>query len=500
MTEKDSRLAEAEKEILLLRDELERLSAPPYQTATVLDIGDNTIRVSVDGSGIYEVLADAEVKKKVERGARVVLNPMSKAIVDHSEFNIQNGELATVEEVKNGRLKVNIKGEHKIVFHSLDGIKSGDEILLDPSGVLAVEKTDNKKTQYHLEKIPKAPWTCVGGLEGAIEKIKEEIEDPFKHREVFERYGRRPAKGILLYGPPGCGKTLLAKCIAYSLAKTRNNANGQFINVKGPEILDKWVGNSEANIRRIYGSAREAAAESDNPVVVFIDEADSVLTTRGKNVSSDVYDTIVTQFLAELDGINGNGNVITVLATNREDMIDPAVLRDGRVDRRIKVPRPNEEGARSIFDIYLKDKPMQGFLRNPKKLAQSLIHRIYDENNIAYKVRQVGNGIVGAFPCRHLVSGAMIKGIVDRACGYAIHREINKGKKGLSQEDLDRAVEEELSENLGFGQSLVKDDWEQVFGSMGKPYLQMYNQGYLILETPNGKTDSQLNATGGKTK
>jgi proteasome-associated ATPase len=366
---------------------------------------------------------------------------------------------------------------------------------------VAVQKTDSKKTKYHLEEVPTAPWTNIGGLDGVIDTIRAEIEEPFKYKDTFQRYGRKPAKGILLFGPPGCGKTMVARSIAYSLSQMagKEGKNGHFINVKGPEILEKWVGNSEGNIRRIYSAARETAEETKSPVVVFIDEAEAVLKRRGSGISTDVYDSIVPQFLAELDGINGNGNVITVLATNREDILDPAVVRDGRVDRRIKVPRPNQEGAEAIFNLYLQGKPIAGLpliRKSSEKLAKEITQEIYDDKNIAYLVVDPRKGTIGQFNYSHLLSGAMIKGIVDRACGYAIRREIDtKKNSGIGKEDLQRAVREEFADTIDFTQALVADDWQSVFASKGRYLMDMHEHGYLVLEKAN---ETQLNATGGK--
>ena len=350
----DRKVEEMQKTILLMEEELERLKNPPYMSGTILDVGKDTARVSIDGDGIYEIPSNTVLREKARRGSRVILNPATKAVIGSSEFNSLGGEVVIVDEVLNDRLRVQNKGESYVVLNSVDGVKPGDEVMLDSSRSVVVERFSRKRTRYALEEVPVAPWTNIGGLEETVAKVRQEIEEPFIHKGVFAKYGRKSAKGILLYGPPGCGKTMVAKSIAYSLAQASRgtgsaSTNGHFIKINGPEILDKWVGNSEANIRRIYEAARETASENGSPVVVFIDEAESVLKTRGRGISTDVYDSIVPQFLAEMDGLNGHSNVITVLATNREDVIDPAVLRDGRVDRRIKVSRPNQKGAGEIF-------------------------------------------------------------------------------------------------------------------------------------------------------
>ncbi len=481
------------KYVLLLQSKLEEVTSPPYIAATVLDIGDKTVRVAVDNVGSFEVSSDKEVKEKIKKGSRVVLNEMTKAIVDFSEFSESGGATAIVEQVMESRLKVSAEGRTYLVLNGLEQVKAGDEVLLDPSANLAVERFAKNKTKYDLEEVPEAPWENIGGLEETIRQIKQEIEDPFTYKDVYARYGRKPARGILLYGPPGCGKTLVAKSIAYNLSKITNKncgdkTKGRFINVKGPEILDKWVGNSEANIRRIYQTAREVAEETKNPVVIFIDEAESVLKTRGSGISTDIYDSIVPQFLSEMDGMSEQSNVITILATNREDILDPGVLRDGRVDKKIQVPRPGKRGCGEIFEIYLKSKPLQPKIfgkQTVPEVSERLSEFIYEDDNLVYKVVSAKDGnLVGKFTYKNLISGALIKGIVDRASTYAIEREIKSGDcdRGISQGDLEKAMHKEFKENTGFAQVLVKDDWEDVFGAQGKMYQDAQRNGYLILE------------------
>lgn len=495
-----------QKTILLMQEEIERLTSQPYASGTVLDIGKKTARISVDGSGVLEIPAVDVKKVNVSRGTRVILNPVSKAIIGRSEFEELSGEIATVDEILGNRLRVQSKGESYIVLNSIKGVKSGDEVVLDSSKAMALERFSKKKTKYTLEEVPTAPWSNIGGLEETLTKIRQEVEEPFKHKEVFERYGRKPVKGILLYGPPGCGKTMIGKSIAYNLSQISGNGDkgkgstGHFIKINGPEILDKWVGNSEATIRRIYESAREVASENGSPVVVFIDEAEAVLKTRGSGISTDVYDSIVPQFLAEMDGLNGHSNIITVLATNREDILDPAILRDGRVDRRIKVLRPSQNGASEIFQIYLGDKPLQVGSKDTAEMSAKLARDIYDDKDVVYSVVHPNRGALGNFLYRHLVSGAMIKGIVDRASDYAIQREIGKGKKGISNTDLDMAVRDELAEQAGFTQVLVRDDWEDVFGSQGRQYQKAHMQGYLVLENMLANKSNSTKPRGGKTK
>lgn len=505
---RDDKYEKMHEELILLREEVARLMSPPYMTGTLLDVADKTARVSIDGGGYAEVDISKNLKKEVKKGERLVLNPQTRAIVGRSEFDHYRigGEISVVDEVDGEKLRLNVKGEQRLVLHNLQDIKPGDEVMLDGSGYMAVKRFDRKKTKHLLEEVKEAPWSNIGGLEHVITRIKEDIEEPFVHREVFEKYGKRPSKGILLYGPPGCGKTLVARSIAYNLSKVNGNGKGkgQFIKINGPEILEKWVGNSEANIRRVYGAARDASNETNSPVVVFIDEAEAVLKRRGSSVSTDIYDSIVPQFLAEMNGMNGNDNVITVLATNREDMLDPAVIRNGRVDKRIKIPRPNKDGAAEIFGIYLNDKPIQGMMisRNGKirDLSRQLAERIYDGNHVVYNVISPQHGKLGFFTYQNLINGAMIKGMVDRASMFAIRREIDGGKKGISKGDLEKAIDDEFSENTGFAQALVRDDWVDVFGAKGRQYHDLCSQGYLILEGATQSASYQAQLNQGETK
>lgn len=492
------------KTLMIMQDEIDRLKSPPYCSATVIDLGKETARISVDGGEILEIPIKEVKDVDAKRGDRVRLNPMSKAIVGKSEFADMIGEVAIVEEIFGNRLKVKAKDEPHIVINSYRDIKVGDEVVLDPSKAIVIEKFSKKKTKYALEEIPVAPWSDIGGLENVLTKIRQEVEEPFIYKDLFAKYGRKPVKGILLYGPPGCGKTMIGKSIAYNLSQlfaSKNGgkkSNGHFIKINGPEILDKWVGNSEATIRRVYESARDVAAESESPVVVFVDEAEAVLKTRGSGVSSDVYDSIVPQFLAEMDGLNGHSNIITILATNREDILDPAILRDGRVDRRICISRPTKDGAKEIFKIYLKDKPLQQDLKDVEQASNRLAKEIYDDKMKVYSVVNRNQEVLGNFLYRHLVSGAVIKGIVDRASNYAIQREIKKGKAGISLDDLNASIKDELAEQGGFNQALVKEDWEDVFGSKAGQYHRSYEQGYIVLENLL-KSDS-TKSKGGKTK
>ncbi|MEI6731358.1 MAG: AAA family ATPase [archaeon] len=485
--------------VILLEEEVKRLSQPPYVAATVVGVAEKTARISLDSGESFETPVTAELKAQIKKGARILVNGQAKAFLQFSEFPNVSGEVVTVEEIIDNRARVNYKGETVMVENALEDLKKGEEVLLNRGKEIIVARLGTKKTKYTLEKIPVAPWSNIGGLEQTIATIKEEIEMPIVHKETYERYGRRPAKGILLFGPPGCGKTMIARSIAYNLTKLVNGEDkegtGQFITINGPEILDKWLGNSEGAIRRIYEAAREAAEESKAPVVVFIDEADSLLKKRGTGISSDISDTIVPQFLAEMDGLNGHSNVITILATNREDVLDPAVIRDGRIDTKIRIPRPDYKAAKQIFGLYLKSKPIlaEGN-EDGKDPAEVIANEIYNTAHPVYRVVTRNGQELGRFAYKHLISGAKIKGIVDRASSYAIKRELDtKKKSGISRSDLINATKEEFREQGSFAQTLVEGDWEDVFGDKGRQYERAYKEGLVVLENILSKTEEQLN-------
>jgi proteasome-associated ATPase len=363
-------------------------------------------------------------------------------------------------------------------------IRAGDSLLLEPRSGYVYERIPKSEVEeLVLEEVPDISYEEIGGLMRQIEQIRDAIELPYLHADLFREHKLRPPKGVLLYGPPGCGKTLIAKAVANSLAKQVAEKTGQsgksfFLNIKGPELLNKYVGETERHIRLVFQRAREKASEG-TPVIVFFDEMDSIFRTRGSGVSSDVENTIVPQLLSEIDGVEGLENVIVIGASNREDMIDPAILRPGRLDVKIKIERPDAEAAKDIFSKYLvSDLPL-----HPDDLAehsdsreatiqgmiQSVVERMYQESeeNRFLEVTYA-NGDKEVLYFKDFNSGAMIQNIVDRGKKMAIKQFLESGQKGLRVQHLLTACVDEFSENEDLPNTTNPDDWARISGKKGE--------------------------------
>jgi proteasome-associated ATPase len=478
-------------QIAALRDEVEKLTQPPAVYGTFIDFNDDgTVDIFASGRKMRVALHPGLDPGQIDRGNEVVLNE-SFTVIGVRESDGQ-GEVVTVKEVLDER-RVLVYGradEERVVdlADSLADVKlrSGDALLLDLRSNLLVEKLLRQEAEeLVLEEVPDITYADVGGLDAQIEAITDAVELPYLHRALFNDYDLPAPKGILLYGPPGCGKTLIAKAVANSLSQKvaeltgNRNVRSYFLNIKGPELLNKYVGETERQIRVVFQRAREKAEEGV-PVIIFFDEMDSLFRTRGTGISSDMESTIVPQLLAEIDGVESLRDVIVIGATNREDLIDPAILRPGRLDVKIKIERPDENAAAQIFSRYLHSElPIdEASIRDlgggdRAKAIQVMIeetvsdmYRITDENRFLEVTYQGGDKEVLYF--KDFASGAMIENIVRRAKKLAVKREIAGRGRGLTGDDLIQSIRQEYRENEDLPNTTNPDDWARVSGKKGE--------------------------------
>jgi proteasome-associated ATPase len=478
-------------QIAALRDEVEKLTQPPAVYGTFIDFNDDgTVDIFASGRKMRVALHPGLDPGQIDRGNEVVLNE-SFTVIGVRESDGQ-GEVVTVKEVLDER-RVLVYGradEERVVdlADSLSDVKlrSGDALLLDLRSNLLVEKLLRQEAEeLVLEEVPDITYADVGGLDTQIEAITDAVELPYLHRALFNDYDLPAPKGILLYGPPGCGKTLIAKAVANSLSQKvaeltgNRNVRSYFLNIKGPELLNKYVGETERQIRVVFQRAREKAEEGV-PVIIFFDEMDSLFRTRGTGISSDMESTIVPQLLAEIDGVESLRDVIVIGATNREDLIDPAILRPGRLDVKIKIERPDENAAAQIFSRYLHTElPIdEATIRDlgggdRAKAIRVMIedtvadmYRIHDENRFLEVTYQGGDKEVLYF--KDFASGAMIENIVRRAKKLAVKREIAGKGRGLTGDDLIQSIRQEYRENEDLPNTTNPDDWARVSGKKGE--------------------------------
>ena len=485
-------LKETRNQVASLREEVDKLSQPPSAYGVVLGLNDdNTIDVLTSGRKM-RVNSTPEIDRdELVRGAEVVLNESLNIVVARRPES--TGEVVTLKEILQDGVRAIISGradEERVceLADSLRGVylRVGDLLRLDSRTNLLLERLPQPEVDnLLLEEVPDITYADIGGLDEQIEQIADAVELPFLHRDLFAEHLLPAPKGILLYGPPGCGKTLIAKAVANSLAKKVAANNGDekgrsyFINIKGPELLNKYVGETERQIRLVFQRAREKSEEGW-PVIIFFDEMDSMFRTRGSGISSDMESTIVPQLLAEIDGVEGLRNVIVIGATNREDLIDPAILRPGRLDVKIKIERPSAAAAHQIFARYLTtDLPLNeeevlsvgGGDRDiaVTRMIESTVAEMYRqdaENKFLEVTYQNGDKEVLYF--KDFSSGAMIENIVRRSKKLAIKRVIAGGSKGISTQDLVVSVRQEFVEHHDLPNTTNPDDWARISGKKGE--------------------------------
>jgi proteasome-associated ATPase len=500
-----STLREARDQIVALKEEVDRLAQPPSGFGVFLNAcEDGTADVFTGGRKMRVSVSPGIEIEELKPGQEVVLNEALNVVIAQGYETI--GEVVMLKEILED-------GDRALVISHADEervarlaeplraatLRAGDSLLLEPRSGYVYERIPKAEVEeLILEEVPDITYSAIGGLSGQIEQIRDAIELPYLHADLFREHQLRPPKGVLLYGPPGCGKTLIAKAVANSLAKqvaartaelaSQNGETGGaaqakegksfFLNIKGPELLNKYVGETERHIRLVFQRAREKASEG-MPVIVFFDEMDSIFRTRGSGVSSDVENTIVPQLLSEIDGVEGLENVIVIGASNREDMIDPAILRPGRLDVKIKIERPDAEAARDIFSKYV----VPNLPLHPDDLAehggsaastvgemiQRVVERMYSETeeNRFLEVTYA-NGDKEVLYFKDFNSGAMIQNIVDRAKKMAIKEFLDTRQKGLRVAHLLTACVDEFKENEDLPNTTNPDDWARISGKKGE--------------------------------
>jgi proteasome-associated ATPase len=484
-------LRTAREQLTALKEEVERLSAPPQAYATFLerDADGDTVTVVVNGRKMEVSLGPEIEPDQLALGQEVRLNEAMNVV---SVGRIEDrGEVMTIAELLgDGRALVLGHTDDERIVHLaaplLDvAMKAGDSVLVDLRANTALERIPKAEVeQLVLEQVPDITYEAIGGLGNQVEAIRDAVELPYLHAELFVEHELRAPKGILLYGPPGCGKTMIAKAVANSLAERvrdktgREDVKSYFLNVKGPELLNKYVGETERQIRLIFQRAREKSAEGF-PVIVFFDEMESLFRTRGSGVSSDVETTIVPQLLAEIDGVESLKDVVVIGASNREDMIDPAILRPGRLDVKIKVERPDTDAAREIFGIYLHDQlPLHAddVAAHAGDRAATIatvidltVAKMYaTETDNEFLEVTYANGEKETLYFKDFNSGAMIENVVARAKKLAIKRLLDSGVRGLTADDLLRAIRDEFRENEDLPNTTNPDDWARISGKKGE--------------------------------
>ncbi|MDO7866846.1 proteasome ATPase [Nocardioides jiangxiensis] len=483
-------LRDARDQIVTLKEEVDRLAQPPAGFGTFLQRNDDgSVDVFTGGRKLRVHVSPNVDAEALQRGQEVMLNEALN-VVDAMAFE-QVGEVVMLKEVLADAERVLVianADEERVVRIAeplkAEKLRAGDSLLLDVRAGYVYEKVPKSEVEeLVLEEVPDIHYSDIGGLGAQIDQITDAVELPYLYPELFKEHQLKPPKGVLLYGPPGCGKTLIAKAVANSLAKKVAEKTGQegksyFLNIKGPELLNKYVGETERHIRLVFQRAREKASEG-TPVIVFFDEMDSLFRTRGSGVSSDVENTIVPQLLSEIDGVELLENVLVIGASNREDMIDPAILRPGRLDVKIKIERPDAEAARDIFSKYLvADLPLHAEdlaefggdrAATVNGMIRAAVERMYTETeeNRFLEVTYA-NGDKEVLYFKDFNSGAMIQNIVDRAKKMAIKDLLDHDQKGLRVQHLLQACVDEFKENEDLPNTTNPDDWARISGKKGE--------------------------------
>jgi proteasome-associated ATPase len=511
-------LGDAREQLVTLRTEVDRLAQPPNGYATFVEAHDDgTVDVVQSGRKLRVAMSPTVDRDRIGPGQEVMLNEALNVVT--AVGYERTGELVTIKELLgDDRALVLARADEERVVRLAGSLKDeklrvGDALTLEPRSGYVYEKIPKAEVEeLVLEEVPDIDYADIGGLASQIEQIRDAVELPFAHPDLFREHGLKAPKGILLYGPPGCGKTLIAKAVAHSLAVQSAEKTGSdevrsyFLNIKGPELLNKYVGETERHIRLIFARAREKAGEG-TPVVVFFDEMESLFRTRGSGVSSDVETTIVPQLLAEIDGVERLDNVIVIGASNREDMIDPAILRPGRLDVKVKIHRPDAEAARDIFTKYLvPDLPLHAddvaenggsAQATVEAMIQATVERMYaeTEENQFLEVTYAG-GDKEILYFKDFNSGAMIQNIVDRAKKMAIKDWLTLQQKGIRVDHLLAACVDEFKENEDLPNTTNPDDWARISGKKGERivYIRTIIQGKKGTEP--GRTIDTVSNTG----
>jgi proteasome-associated ATPase len=492
-----STLQEAKEKLQILKEKVAQLSAPPNNYGVFLGANeDDTVDIDISGRK-WRVNIDPALKgKPLAVGQEVIVNSgMNVVAIKSAE---RHGDVVKIKErIEDELAIVSLRTDEERVVRIAESLKAeplktGDNVLLNHTTSMLMEKLPKREVEdLLLEEVPDIGYTDIGGLDTQIEAIRDAIELPYLYPKEYEEFNLSPPKGVLLYGPPGCGKTLIARAVASSIAERvreesgNDEVRGYFINIKGPELLNKYVGETERKIREVFQKARDKSREGF-PVIIFFDEMDSLFRSRGMGISSDMESTLVPQFLSEIDGVENLRDVIVIGASNRQDLLDPAVLRPGRLDIKIKIDRPNQDGAKDIFAVYLTPQlpfakeSCQQFAGDTQAVADHFIdeavremYATTDENRFIEVTYARGERETLFF--KDFVSGAMIENIVSRAKKAAIKRFIgsNGTDKGMCLDDLKAAIREEYHENEDLPNTTNPDDWAKISGRKGEKIVNI---------------------------